>query len=275
MTTELPDFQNPPVVEVVLGVQFEKLESLRTAQLGCLWQAFRDRFPKTEEQPPLDPVFENFGEPPGARAQVRLELVDRPPTPRLWFLSESETELVQIQQDRFIRNWRKKEEDTTYPRYSRLREAFRQDFATFCQRIEDEHWGTIQPNQCEVTYVNVIPSGQGWEHHGELHHICTLFALRYSDRDRGPMEDAAVRVKYVLRNEKGSPAGRLYVAAEPVFRVRDRQPAFRLTLTARGQPTGEGNDGVFGFFDLAHEAIVLTFTSITTPEMHRIWRRRQ
>ncbi len=273
MAQPLPEYKRPPVIEVVLSVQFDKLESMHTAQLGCVWQTFRKRLPKTEEQPPLEPVFETFGMQRDVRGGVRFEIMASPPIPRLWFVNHSGTDLVQVQQDRFIRNWRKREDDDTYPRYSRIREAFREDFGVFCKLIDVEGWGVIEPNQCEVTYVNLIPTGEGWQHHGELDRVCTLFAVRYSAEDLGPPEEVSIRAKYLLRDAAGSPIGRLHIAADPVYGVKDQQPAIRLTLTARGAPIGEGIDGVFEFMDRGHDAIVRTFTSITTAQMHGIWER--
>lgn len=104
MQSPLPEFNKPPVTEVVLGVQFGQLESLHTPQLGYIWRSYRDRFPQAEEPPPLEPSVEQFGARTGRRQGVRLVLSPIPPRPRLWFLNEDETELVQVQQDRFVRN---------------------------------------------------------------------------------------------------------------------------------------------------------------------------
>lgn len=275
MTQPLPEFDKPPVTEVVLGVQFEKLGSLRTPQLGYAWQAFRERFPQTEEQPPLEPVFEQFGPRTGGRPGVRLELLATPPQPRLWFLNESGNELVQIQQDRFVRNWRKREDSDEYPRYRNLRELFRRDFEEFCGLVQREEWGEVVPNQCEVTYVNIIAAGEGWEDHGDLGKVLTMFAARYSDGQLGKPEEASVNIQYVLRAADAEPVGRLHVAANPVLRVSDNRTAIRLSLTARGRPDGDTVDGVMRFLDRGHEAIVRGFASITTPEMHRVWERKQ
>ena len=57
----LPSYENPPVVEVALSVQFEGPQTLRTPELGLFWQGLRDRFPKLEEHPPLDSVIGQFG----------------------------------------------------------------------------------------------------------------------------------------------------------------------------------------------------------------------
>lgn len=275
MAHPLPEFDNPPVIEVVLGVQFEKLDSLGTPQLGYAWHAFRDRFPETEQQPPLDPVFEQFGPRAGRRPGVRLEFMAALPQPRLWLLNESGNELVQIQQDRFVRNWRKREDSDEYPRYRNLRELFRRDFEEFRGLVQREQWGEVVPNQCEVTYVNIIPAGEGWEHHGELEKVLTVFVAHYSDDRLGTPEEASVNVQYILRDAETEPVGRLRVAAHPVFLVSDNRAAIRLTLTARGKPDGDGVDGAMGFLDRGHEAIVRGFASITTPEMHKLWERRQ
>jgi uncharacterized protein (TIGR04255 family) len=195
------------------------------------------------------------------------------PPVRLWFQNESGTELLQVQPDRFVRNWRKQEDSDEYPRYKRLRELFQEDFNAFCHLVDSQKWGAIEPNQCEVTYVNIIPSREGSNGHSDLGQVLTVFQNHYSDNYLGRPEEAAITMQYILNGDDGEPVGRLYVAANPVFRVPDDQPAIRLTLTARGKPQGDGIDGVFGFLDRGHEAIVRGFASITTEEMHETWRR--
>ncbi len=275
MRDKLPEFERPPLEEVVLGTQFEKLHRLGAAQLGWIWHIFRDRFPKTSEHPPLDPVFERFGTPP---FQVKHTCQETHAlVPRLWFVAERETELIQVQQDRFIRNWRRVRPSDAYPRYSQLRAAFAEDFGQFTRCVKEEGWGEVEPNQCEVTYVNVIQAGEGWEHHDELDRICALFAGHQTDPlpNLGRLEQGALRVSYVLEHGNGCPVGRLYVSIDPVFTALEARPAFRLLLTARGAPLGGRHlPGVLAFFDLAHEAIVRLFAAITTQEMHRIWGRR-
>src|SRR2546422_5562505 len=135
----IPDFDNPPVVEVVLSIQFEPLEGLHTAHLGLLWGQFRDRFPRTEDQPPLNRVIEDL-EPsvPPEAGGIRIEFFDRFPSPRLWFLNEDGTELIQVQQDRFIHNWRTVGEGKKYPRYERIRESFSKELTTFQQYLSRE-----------------------------------------------------------------------------------------------------------------------------------------
>jgi len=60
MIKPLPEFKNPPVTEVAISVQFDRLDITNT-QMGLVWQRYRQRFKRIEEKPELDPEFENFG----------------------------------------------------------------------------------------------------------------------------------------------------------------------------------------------------------------------
>jgi uncharacterized protein (TIGR04255 family) len=274
MNRSLPDFENPPLVEVALSVQFDTLTSLRTPQVGMLWAELRSRFPKTEEHRPLNPVIERFGIPKTTTPEVRFEMIEVPPVPRIWFLNEAGTELIQIQQDRFIHNWRKVGEGDAYPRYERVRETFRSELVSFAATLSREQIGELKANQCEVTYVNHIVTGEGWQTHGELGNVLTVFNATYSDETLQEPESIRLALRYILRNGKDEPIGRLHVLVQPAYRRTDNQPMLVLTLTARGRPEGDQLDHVLGFLDRGREEIVRGFASITTPVMHRLWGRK-
>jgi hypothetical protein len=80
--------------------------------------------------------------------------------------------------------------------------------------------------------------------------------------------------RYVITDDEDSPAGRLHVGIKPIVRAADRKAAYRMELTARGVPQGEGLDGVMGFFRRGHVWIVWGFTDLTTEKTHSIWRRK-
>jgi uncharacterized protein (TIGR04255 family) len=270
--SSLPDFAAPPVTEVALSVQFDPLTVLRTPHLGLLWQDFRDRFPKTEEHSPLPPVIEKFGLIGLAPIGVRFEAT--PPVPRCWFLNEAGTKLIQVQQDRFVHNWRKIGQGDEYPRYEQIRQTFETELGIFCQFLAREQLGELAPNQCEVTYVNQILSGRGWEKHGQLGEVVTMWTSHHSDEFLSEPEDVHLAVRYVIPDSTGNPLGRLLVNVEPAYRVSDGTPIFVLQLTARGKPDGEGVEGVLKFFDRGREWIVRGFASMTSPLIHKIWERR-
>lgn len=269
----LPDFANPPVVEVALSVQFEAVKGLRTPQLGLFWQELKDRFPVTQEHAPLEPVFERFGAPAkGIKPTVQLQMLEGLPAPRCWFLNEPGTELVQIQPDRFIHNWRKRGDQESYPRFERLRETFANELRRFDEFLDRENLGSLTVNQCEVTYVNHItlePNG-----HGKLDKILTVLRRPDVAQFLPELEDARLACRYVMQDESNQPIGRLHLAAEPAYRTVDNQPIYTLTLTARGGPDEPSLQGALRFIDTGREWVVRGFAAITTREMHKIWGRQ-
>jgi uncharacterized protein (TIGR04255 family) len=271
----LPDFSAPPVVEVALSVQFDRLTKLRTPQMGLLWHdMFRERFPSTEDHPPLESVIERFDTPTARSGIPRIELREYPPTPRCWFLNPPGTELIQVQQDRFVHNWRKAGTAADYPRYEHVRKTFESELNRFNEYINRESLGAFVPNQCDITYVNHIAAGNLWKSHGELNQVLTVFERRYSDDFLSAPEDAVIRMRFVIPDKSGQPLGRLHATLKPGYRNGDHQPFFLLDLTARGRPIGDGIAGVLAFLDLGREWVVRGFASMTTQTMHKEWGRK-
>ncbi len=265
---DLPDFSNPPVVETVLSAQFDRLSLLRTAHIGMYWSGIHDRFPETREQMELPSVIERSPDQPQPTVGIQFQALDSPPTPRFWFTNEQGTELVQIQSDRFLKNWRKTGEGNLYPRYERVREGFDHDFQEFAQFISHNELGRIRVNQCEVTYINHIIAGEGWDTHTDVDKVFTVWQQPKSSFP-GKAQDLTFRARFPIFEQSGDFVGRLHVTLQPVTRLSDGAPMFLLDLTARGQ-IGEGTN----FFDLGREWIVRSFAELTTPTMHKIWGRR-
>jgi uncharacterized protein (TIGR04255 family) len=272
--TTLPDFARPPLVEVALSVQFNTLEGLRTPHLGLLWTDFRDRFPKFEEHPPIPPMTEKFGLRPAPAPSFSVDLMNVPPLPRCWFLNEAGTELIQVQQDRFIRNWRKVGTGDEYPRYERIRKSFEEDFSRFVAFVRREKLGEMKPNQCEVTYVDHVIGGEGWARHGQIDEVVTLWAKRKADAFPPEPEDVRFAVRYLIPSSEGEPLGRLHFELQPGILKAENRPIFVLNFTARGRPETEDIDGVLKFFDLGRDWAGRAFVAVTSERMHEAWGRR-
>jgi len=272
----LPDFERPPVVEVVLSLQFEPLTKLQVQHIGFLWSMFKDRFPNVETKPPLDPVMEMFEQRP-TRPSVRFQVGEFPLFPRVWFVSSSGSELLQVQTDRFIHNWRKTGEQPDYPRYDRIREDFHRELETFVTFLADNTLGELKPNQCEITYINHIPVGDGLSSHGDANRI--LKPLR--DNFRLPFlsapEVTRFSTRYVMQRENednGKPFGRLYVDMNPAFDAQQK-PLFVLNLTARAIPARQDIESAMSCYDIGRKHIVCTFDAITSESMHNVWGKHE
>ncbi|MCK5798944.1 MAG: TIGR04255 family protein [Deltaproteobacteria bacterium] len=270
-----PDFESPPVVEVALSVQFNELPRWEAAHLGLLWvEEFKSRLPTTATHPPLGRQVETFGLSPASG--VKFEFHDGPPTPRAWFLDPSETQLVQVQADRFVHNWRKTDDDDTYPRYETIRERFSDDITSLLQFIERHDLGDLKPDQCEITYVNHITLPWDDAGHRDMDRVFTFVRDPNTRTFLPNPESIDATAHFVITSgEPKLPIGRLHASVRAGFQNNDSTPIFVFTLTARGLPAGDGVDGILSFLDVGREWIVRGFVDLTTEEMHKVWGRRQ
>lgn len=269
-----PDFGRPPVSEVVLSVQFEPIENMRGPQVGLLWAKFRHQFPRVEEHEPLAPVFEKFGSQEPAQFNVRLEFSNALPARRAWLLNERGDQLLQIQPDRLIHNWRKLNDEDTYPSFRHLFHSFALELREFQEFVSQEKLGELFFNQCEVTYVNHIVAGAGWETHAELDKVFTFWSGRHSDSFLPAPEDVRYVVRYIIPGTKNEPIGRLHVMASPIFQAADKKAAIMLNLTARCRPEDGSIEGAYNSLETGHQWVTRGFVSITTEAMHRLWERK-
>jgi uncharacterized protein (TIGR04255 family) len=265
----LPEYRKPPVVEVAISVQFEDLEGFQPLHFGLLWERFQERYPKTEHHPPLPSRVELFGA--RGQQQATLSMQSEFPVGRTWFQSADGLRLIQVQRDRFTLNWRKQDTDAEYPRYETLKAEFRAELDSLLSFVSEHRLGEFTPTQCELTYVNHIPIGQGWSQLKELSQVVSLCGGDSRDQFLPDLEGTRLLWHYRFE-EQGSPLGRLYVQLQSALQS-DQRPVLVLQLVARGEPIGDGLMGTLAFADRAHEWIVRGFTAITTERMHRIWER--
>jgi uncharacterized protein (TIGR04255 family) len=272
---DLVDFDSPPVTEVVLGVQFNSLERFLSPHLGVVWTEFKQDFPMVEEHQSLPPTFETFGTPAAFMIpSVNFQIMTRPEMLRVHFLNGERTQLLQVQRDRFLHNWRKIGSGNDYPRFERMIETFKSGFQKFIAVIDRERLGAVVPNQCEVSYFNQIPTPDGEP-------IWSQFALTFPDRPGnatieglGSPEDARFALRYVIPGPDGSPSGRVTITAEPALRA-DGVTIIQFTLTARGRPATADMNGVLDFLNNGRALLNRAFKTLTSEEMQKRWRKKQ
>lgn len=266
----LPTFESPPVTEVALSVQFAELGNLRAIHLSLLWEKFgKTAFPTTEEQPPVANAVESTGSsslPNGPQ----IQFLDLPPLPRVLFISQDGNIVIQVQADRFTVNWRKRKPTDLYPRYEAVENAFVDNFLRFQNFIAEEGLGTARITQAEITYVNRIDVD---EHPGRLEKVVSVFSGAYSDTFLHDPEEVHLSLRYPMKSE-GKTVGRLYIDIRPGT-YSGRDPAMSMILIARGKPIGDGIKASQDFFAVARKYIVSAFASVTSKQMHLVWKRRE
>lgn len=266
MKGDLPAFRSPPVSEVALAVLFEPLMGLRAIDVAVLRERLRERLPLVEEHPPLPAVSDIDV------AGLQVEFGTGPTLPRWWFLSSDERHLVQVQRDRLVRNWRRRDEEEPYPHYAELRPDFVVDLEVFVDFLRD--MGLAQElvgRWAEVTYVNPVPVAEELSWGAALAGLLEPWSGEHSDAFLPRPDAFDVSLRYPI-SERDSMSGALTVTARPArHAARDR--VILLQLTARIGFAGAGLQAVPAALDVGHDWVVRGFTSITSRATHREWRR--
>jgi hypothetical protein len=84
---KLPIYDNPPLVELVIGARFAKLEAFKVPHFGLFWNSIIDEFPRCEEAAPY--------------ATEAAELETNLPLPRVWLINAADDHLLQMQKELF------------------------------------------------------------------------------------------------------------------------------------------------------------------------------
>jgi uncharacterized protein (TIGR04255 family) len=264
----LPDFVSPPITEVALSIQFEQLTNFRVIHLGELWDRFvRTDFPTTEEQQVVQRTVEYFGIPTPA-VMPQIQLLNVLPMPRHLFLNEKGSIVLQVQQDRFTVNWRKRSSNDEYPRFEAISKMFEDYAGRFVEFLKEKNLGSLQINQAEVTYVNRIEST---ETPGHIEKIVSVFSGDYSDSFLHDPEEVQLSLRFPIRHE-GHLVGRLYIDSRPGTSGDPNSP-LNMVLFARGKPIGSDIKAALQFFAIARTYIVSAFASVTSKQMHLTWGR--
>ena len=255
----LPSFASPPVVEVAVAVEFLQLPSLGAVELVRLHELWRDQFPKLREQPALPP-----SPPVGAAQGFQFQFTVGAPAMRLWMLNESEDELLQVQNDRVVLNWRQSlGDDHRYPRYDYLRDVYQRVYADFYTRVRQLNVGTFRPHTAGVTYVNRFKL----EADETLRDAIALLNPNWNLLGDAATSEVSITTPVASSEGPGALTGQLVAKASSDS--NDGNYGYLEVVTRVGVDDASGD--VFDCLDLAHRSCVVGFDRLTTAKMHERW----
>src|SRR5829696_8254411 len=111
-------------------------------------------------------------------------------------MNETGSELVQVQRDRIVHNWRRLTPESPYPHYEALRPSFSEDLTDFQAFLDEFGIGKFNPYQCELTYINPIPLGRGIDRLGELERLLAPWSGSFTDDFLSEPESVAVVLRF-------------------------------------------------------------------------------
>lgn len=253
LSRKFPGYGNPPVNEVVCGVRFRPADGLLIPHIGMLWERLRTQYPVLQHASPIA----------SSKGEMQVDKTTGLPLPRIWFINSCDDQLVQFQKDRFYFNWRKRKSD--YPRYPHVIGSFETVFEKVNGVLRDFEIGEIEPVEYELTYINRIPRGMGWETIDDLPLVFSDFVWnKKASRFLPSPADVRWTASFSLPEKRG----RLVINLMPAIGTEDELPILVYELKAHGF---DSDIDIRDWFDLAHEWIVRGFTDLTTKKMHKIW----
>jgi len=257
---DLPDFSNPPLNEVVVGVQYDPFEGFSAVDYGAVYSLFADEFPVVREQPPLEPRIETFGG-SGTASSAQFDFRPAALFPRLWFVSESEDRLIQFQDDRFLINWRKTAAEDRYPHFEGVLSEFLQNLTRLQEYYADfEH--QLKISQAEVTYINIIPVD-------DFDDLSSW--LNIASHQSAPVSALTFQTEEVICDDGKNPTSRFFIELNSVFTKNGKERAFRLNLTYRGRPHPRQELDLSEYLLTARKKIVQTFDEVCTDLAKEKW----
>ena len=261
---QLPDFEYPPAVETLLGFQFESLRRWQTPYFGLFWQEIKRQYSTVQVHPPVTSEDGLKVEVTANQANIRVS--GEIPV-RWWYFHNSGKRLIQVQNNSFFQNWRKRGEKDAYLHYDDLRPAFEDLWAHFLAFLKKHNVGTPMVRFCEVTYVNHVDRGVGWTSFADLPNVVRCWT-ESPDMNFLP-QPSLVAFNVVYPFEDGS--GNLHASLQPGRREADKKETLQLTLTARCKPKSSNISELLRCLDLDRYWVVRGFHDLTTPKMHELW----
>lgn len=261
MPRTLPDYDNPPAVETALGVRFAPIPGWNIFHYGLLLQDFRADYPLQELRPPIGNVAIQFSAQESGFTGMPV---------RGWFINERSTELVQVQNDCFIRNWRKTEESPEYLHYEFIRPRFQRDWLKFRNFLEKNNLPDPDVWQCEVSYINQFVRGREWRDFNDLSELYRICSNGIASSLLEKTQMMMFATSYVLPNDRGT----LQFLSQPGIRRNDGAEIIQLTVTAAGRPRSSEESEILSWLDSGREAVVQGFTHFTSDAAHAIWGKK-
>ena len=253
----LPKYKNPPVNEVILGITFNPIIKMKAAHIGLFWNKIRKNFPKCEQAPVIGDINEIIEPETGL------------PVPRTWLINREDDHLIQLQKNKFLLNWRKREKN--YPHYNDISELFFEQLNNFYSFISENDLGSIDIRNYELTYINNILKGEGWDEIKQLGKLLPDIVWREdSNRFLNNPEALIWQSVFTFPDNKG----KLVAKIQQGIRNIDSHPLIIFELSAHSINSDKTENEMLEWFNMAHEWIVKGFEDLTSDEIQKtVWEK--
>jgi uncharacterized protein (TIGR04255 family) len=255
MSHEQLRFASPPIIEVVFQVVFPTLENFGSPHIGLFWSTIRDEFPKIQQAGRLG----NFVVP----AAPNLF-----PENRVWLVNKSGRYLIQLQDDRFIFNWRKTGDDDSYPGYEKLYPQFKSYLQKFHEFLESEGLYAGSFSSFELNYINHIYDEAFKDDWSKIDKALNIFEWPKKAQELHPLQ--GVRLQTTSKRSENDDTLSLLVDSRT--NNVSGQALVNFEIRISGSRADLDISSIDEAFESAHNQILEEFVALTTSKAQRNWK---
>lgn len=246
----IANFSNSPLSEVVCGVEFNA-PGFSSVHFGLYWQTIREHFPQYFDMPPIGEIS-LFSPIPILR--------------RVWLESVEKKQLIQLQADRFLYNWRRLPDDTEeYPHFETVYLNFIEEWKHF-----QKWWlgvtispAPIFPVRYQLTYLNQIDNILGWETPADHYNIFTFMGRKWDSFLDNPTVHVS-NLQFSIPQNRGI----LSVNINQGLLAPENKPVMTFELTAQ---SSDATIDIDEWFNTVHEYVVRSFLDLTKDSIQKEW----
>lgn len=264
MSEGFPKYQQPPIIELVLGVQFDPIPGFTTGHSGWFWRDHLGSEWKASEAPPVPVQTEDFGPPQPHKMAFHIS---QNAASRLMVENENGDRLLQVQNSRIHYNWRKR--DVEYPHFGPVFDEFNKHLEAFKAFVSNAGLKPVELNQWEVTYIDAIPSGSLWNSPGEFASAFPgLFPSNIYLEGLSPNTSSVERSYEIVPQ-----TGRLHIGANLAFlNGGDLIPTLVVNMTARGPINSKSDEKLKSLMKVGHKAAGKAFDGLSSASAKASWK---
>ena len=250
-------FDNPPVSEVVVATYFNPpLLDLRSEHVGLFWSQIQKDFPTVRQQPPVGIAPSVFTD----------EIV---PMPRYWFIAEDEINLIQIQKNAFMFNWRRRKDK--YPRFHEdIKPAFDKYYGRFTEFVRAEtDTENLTIDLCELTYINTVERCDYWAGRQDTTKVIPSFSTPEPGIGASEAPHFDCNYAYEISDDL-----QLRVNMRSGFKAQQQdEPVLTFEIRTSGRLGQAEKSEADKWFERAHDVIIECFLGMTDPDIqNRYWK---
>ena len=163
----------------------------------------------------------------------------------------------------FFFNWRRLNPEQAYPGYEVIQPQFLKYFRRYVEFLDSHNVALSGQQSHELTYVNIIPRGKGWETLYDIGNILPDLSWRSDARQHLPSPKGLAWQCIFDVSMSCSGKSDLFVNLQTAQTTPEGAPILRLEFTVRRADAASEEVEMVAWFDKAHEIISETFLNFT------------